>query len=191
MTNLLEDPTPIILAGIAIEAVLGIALVVTRRGVLLLAMSGAAVLCLIGVVIERVVVTDREQIAATIEAGRLAVEGNDARATLDLIDPAAVELRGDVERAFAEARFTEIKVRALKIRVTPEAQPPEGQADFTAVAAFDTRRGTMPYRNIVVTVSVALKRRGDRWLVTEVNDVQAGLGKETAPSSSFGRMKGL
>jgi len=32
MVNLLEDPTPIILAGIAIEAVLGILLVRSGRG---------------------------------------------------------------------------------------------------------------------------------------------------------------
>ena len=171
MTNLLEDPTPIILAGIAVEALLGIALVVTRRGVILLPMAVVVLLTLGGVLVERLVVTDMEQVEAAIEAGRSAAERNDVEAALSLVAPSAEEIRREARQVFAEVKFEEIKVRGLKITV----KPPTARAELTALAAFDARRGNIPYRNYVTTVVVDLRRFDNRWLVTEISDVKPGV----------------
>jgi hypothetical protein len=180
VTNLLEDPTPIILAGIAIEALLGIALVVTRRGVVLLPMAFVALLTLAGVIVERLVVTDTEQVEAVIEAGRSAAEKNDVQAALALVAPSGEQIRRDARDVFAEVTFRELKVRGLKITVDRQAKPPSAKADFTAIAEFDSRRGNVPYRNYVATVTVELQRRGDRWLVVEVGEIRAGI-RRTEP----------
>jgi len=175
VTNLLEDPTPIILAGIAVEALLGIALVVTRRGVILLPMAVVVLLTLGGVLVERLVVTDMEQVEAAIEAGRSAAERNDVEAALRLVAPLAEEIRREARQVFAEVKFDELKVRGLKITLNLQTKPPTARAEFTALAAFDARRGNIPYRNYVATVVVDLRRFDNRWLVTEIGDVKPGV----------------
>ena len=64
MTTLIEDPTPILVVGILIEAVLAIALLRTGRGVLLWAMLAVAGLTGLGLLLERWVVTERERVEA-------------------------------------------------------------------------------------------------------------------------------
>ena len=64
MIIFLESLWPILSIGIAVEAVLAIALLVTRRGMLLWWMLGAAGFVLAGLLIEWLVVTDREAIDA-------------------------------------------------------------------------------------------------------------------------------
>ena len=171
MANLLEDPTPIILAGIAVEALLAIPLVVTRRGVFLLPMAIVALLTLGGVIVSWLVVTDAEQVAAVIEAGRSAAEKNDLEAALRLVAPSAADIRREAKDVFAHVKFEEMKVRGLKITV----KPPTARAEFTAIAAFDSRQGSVPYRNYVATVSVDLRRFDNRWLVTEISDIKPGV----------------
>ena len=177
MTNLLEDPTPIILAGIAIEALLGIALVVTRRGVVLLPMALVALLTVAGVIIERLVVTDAEQVEAVIEAGRSATEKNDVEAALRLVAPAAEDIRRDAKDVFAHVKFAEMKVRGLKITVNLQTRPPTAHAEFTALATFDSQQGNVPYRNHVAAVSVDFHRVDTHWLVTQISDLKPGVNR--------------
>jgi hypothetical protein len=89
----LEDPMPIILFGIVAEAVLGIILLTTRRGVLLWAMAGVLVLVLAGVGLEWLVVTERERVEATVEGAAAAVRANDRQGLLQCLDPAAADAR--------------------------------------------------------------------------------------------------
>jgi hypothetical protein len=175
MVNLLEDPTPIILAGIAIEAVLGILLVRSGRGLFLIAMGVVALLTLAGLAIERFVVTDVEQVENVIEAGRVAVETNNPAAALALVAPEAREIRERVRDGFAQVVFTEVKVRALTVKVDRAARPMTAEVGFTALATFDGRHGNVPYRNFVAAVNAKLRRQGDRWLVTEVSDIEPGV----------------
>ena len=175
MVNLLEDPTPIILAGIAIEAVLGIVLLRSGRGAVLVVMGVVAILVGAGVLVERLVVTQREQVEAVIEAGRLATESNDLRAALALVAPAASEAQQLARQGFAEARFGEVKVRGLTISVDRKTKPPSASARFQVIAEFESRHGNVPYRNYVGAMTVKLERSGSRWLVTDVTDVQAGV----------------
>jgi hypothetical protein len=187
MVNLLEDPTPIILAGIAIEAVLGILLLRSGRGVFLVAMGVVALLALLGVAVEWLVVTDTEQVENLIEAGRVATEKNDVNAALALVDPAAAEVVGQVRRGFQEVKFEEVKVRGLTIAVNHGTQPSTAQANFTVLATFDARHGNVPYRNVLGTAMAKLQRFGDRWLVTDLRRTQAGVGGQPLYPQGAGR----
>jgi hypothetical protein len=180
MVNLLEDPTPIILAGIAIEAVLGMVLVRTGRGLFLILMGGVALLTLAGLAVERCVVTDVEQVENVIEAGRAAVETNQPAAALAVVAPEAREIRDRVREGFAQLVFREVKVRGLTVKVNRTAQPITAEVGFTVMATFDGRQGNVPYRNFVAAVNTRLRRQGDRWLVVEVSDIEPGVSGHRA-----------
>ena len=62
MVIFLESPWPILLIGIAVEAVLAVMLLRTGQGRLLWAMLGMAAVVLLGLAVERLVVTDREAV---------------------------------------------------------------------------------------------------------------------------------
>ena len=66
MTTLLEDPMPVIFFGIVAEAILGVVLLQTRRGAVLIAMVAVLVVVLGCVGLERLVVTDTEQVENTL-----------------------------------------------------------------------------------------------------------------------------
>ena len=93
MTTLLESPWTVILFGIAAEAVLGIILARTGRGVLIWAMAGVLLLVLALVGLEWLVVTDRERIEATLESAAASVAANDPDGVLETIDGSATEAR--------------------------------------------------------------------------------------------------
>ena len=175
MVNLLEDATPIILGGIAIEALLGIGLVRSGRGVFLLAMGGVALLVLGGVAVERLVVTEVERVENVIEAGRAAAESNNLAAALALVAPEAAEIRDRARQGFGEAQFVEVRVRGLIVTVNQGARPLTAEVGFTVLATFESRHGNIPYRNYVAAVTAKLRRFGDRWLVTEVSELQPGV----------------
>jgi hypothetical protein len=176
MVNLLEDPTPIILAGIAIEALLGIALVRTGRGMFLVAMGVVALLTLAGVAVERFVVTDVEQVENAVEAARAAVESNNLPAALAVVAPEAAEIQQRIREGFSDAQFVEVKVRGLSMNINRTSHPMTAEVGFTVLATFDSRHGNIPYRNYVGSVNVRLRRFGDRWLLTDVSEVRPGVG---------------
>jgi hypothetical protein len=70
----LESPWPILLIGIAAEAVLAILLLRTGQGKWLLAMLGAGLVVLLGLLVERLVVTDGKLVQQTLDAAVAAVE---------------------------------------------------------------------------------------------------------------------
>jgi len=138
-------------------------------------MGVVALLTVAGVAVERFVVTDMEQVENVIEAGRVAVEANNPAAALALVTPESREIRDRVREGFAQVVFTEVKVRALTVKLNRAARPMTAEVSFTVLATFDARHGNSPYRNYVATVNAKLRRQGDRWLVTEVSDVQPGV----------------
>ncbi len=84
MTLLFENPLRIIFIGIVIEAVLGIVLLRTGRGALLWAMLGVLALTLAGVVVERLVVTEKERVEMTLDGITSALEANDLKRRAEL-----------------------------------------------------------------------------------------------------------
>jgi hypothetical protein len=97
-----------------------------------------------------------------------------------LVAPSAAEIQHRAREGFAEVKFEEVKVRGLTVTVDRNTRPPSASARFHVVAAFDARHGNIPYRNYVAAVTAKLERRGDRWLVTDVSDVQPGVGGQPA-----------
>jgi hypothetical protein len=163
---LLESPWPILFTGIAIEAVLAVVLLRTGRGYVLWAMIGTAIIVLVGLVIERLVVTDREAIENGLDAAVAAAEANNIDRLLDCISPTAQETRNDARWMLDRIEVRSCYVRNLTITINDRTNPPTARAHFLAVGQGTDRKGEFPYRSYSRHVTVELRRENGHWLAT-------------------------
>jgi hypothetical protein len=169
MTTLLENPWPVILFGIVAEAVLGIILWRTGRGRLLWAMAGVLIVVLAGVTLEWLVVTEREQVVATLEGAAKALGANDRRGVMAYVDPSASEIRELVDWGFKVADFTDAKITTLEIEnIDHQTSPPTARVHVKGIVSFKDRRGESPYERYLADLTVQLHLTSGRWLITAV-----------------------
>ena len=170
MTTLFESPWYIIFFGIAAEAVLGIILVRTGRGILIWAMAGVLVLVLALVGLERLVVTDGERIEATLEGAAAALQANDSRRLLqgeEYFASSAVKTRARVRQGLSRVEFTNVRITNLEIKINRYTSPHTAKAHIRGTVQFKDRRGEVPYQSYPLKeLTVELRRGPDRWLIT-------------------------
>jgi hypothetical protein len=168
MDIFIESPWPFLLIGIVLEAVLGVLLLQTGRGKLLWAMIGVGVFTLLGLVAERLIVTDRELVEATLDKAARAVENGDTDKLIECISDSKSDewIRDKARKAMADYKVDSVWIRNLEITVNNLTSPPTAKAKFTAVGQGQDRKGVIPYRAYSEPVVVELKKKGDRWLVT-------------------------
>jgi hypothetical protein len=175
---LVEDPTTLIVAGLLIEALLVVALINTRRAAVVWAMAGVLGLIGLGVLIERMVVTDREQIADTLEGVTAALEANDIERVLSYIDPQATAMRASVRMALSSARVSDARVYDLEVDVNRKVRSPLAQARFTGRVRGRYRgEGGSGDGMLLRKFAVDFRRDGGRWLMTGYEDRGAIVGR--------------
>lgn len=116
MTWFTENPLPIVLIGVIIEAMLAVVLARTGKRSVLWSIIGVALLVVGAVVLERFIVTPREEIRTALEEVRAIVAANDPPALIKRIDttPQAAGLRSKVYQELANVTVTEAKITELK-----------------------------------------------------------------------------
>jgi len=175
MTTLLEDPVPAIVCGSLVEIVLLVVLWRTGRGVLLAWMAGVAMVVGALVLLERLVVTDREQIQIAVESARAGLEANDSEAVLVYIAPDAQQVRRLVETAVRHYTFSEVRIFDMQITFGPDSPPDTAEVHISGLVALTDRSGKVPAGQFGVTATVALERIDGRWLVTKVIEARQSL----------------
>lgn len=172
MSWLFEDPTTLIVAGLLIEVLLGVALFKSGRAALVLVMLGVLVLVGSGVVIERLVVTDREEVEETFDGICRALMANDAKAVLSYIDPMAADIRSHIQSVLPQAQVTDARVYDLIVDVQRHVAPPRAQAHFVGRVKGRFRgAGQGGSEGLVLRrFTVDLRKQGDRWLVVTYED---------------------
>jgi hypothetical protein len=170
MPNPLEDPTPIIVAGVLAEIVLGILLWKSGRGFLLWFMAGVAAMTALGVLISWLVVTPRERITMMLDEARRAVVANNLDATLEFIAPAAKDERQWVQETMRRFEFREATIRGLEIDLEQAGDVQQAEAWLIGIADFRDRRGEFSSENYPARLKIKLQRFGQRWLITQVLD---------------------
>ena len=163
----LESPWPILVFGIIAEAVLAVALVRTGRGIYLAAMAGVAIAVLLGVLVERLVVTDRKLVAQTIDGAAAALEANDLNRVLQFVSPTADDTRERARQALGLAEFVEVKVRNLEIAIVRTTSPPTAKATFTVWVTGKDRRGDLGQVSRPVGLVLHLRLESGRWLIAD------------------------
>lgn len=169
MEWIFEDPVPIIIVGGLTAAILGGGWIQTGRNFLLYLMIAVLVLTVVLVIVERLVVTPREEVRATLfEIARL-VADNDIQAAVDYAHPDARHIRDMATSELSLYHFHSVDIkRNLRITVFPEHNPPRAEADFNVVVIIDTPDGFLTERRIPRFVQVTMLQDEDgRWRVSD------------------------
>ncbi len=141
MTALVENPMPIIFFGIIAEAVLGVVLLRTGRGAILWVMLGVLVVVLAGVGLEWLVVTQAEEVEATLDNVAAALMANDLDRVFQHVAPEAQPSRSRARYAMGLFKLTGVKINNLKIKINRLTSPPSAKARFIGIiSAEDPRR---------------------------------------------------
>ncbi|HEV3340328.1 MAG TPA: hypothetical protein VG125_08220 [Pirellulales bacterium] len=174
MSWLFEDPTTLIVAGALIEVLLAVALVKSGRAVLALPMIGVLALVGLGVLVERLVVTDGERVETALNGVCRALMANDVEDVLSYIDPEAGGIRSHVRSALPSAHITDARLYDLMIHVNDNTNPPSAQADFTGrvKGRFQGSEGLVLHK-----FTVDLRQEGERWLITGYEDHGSLVGR--------------
>jgi hypothetical protein len=167
VTTLFENPLPVLVAG-GLLAVLALVVFLARRsGAALLALVGVIALTLLLVLVERLVVTDREHVENALAGVLDAIEANDVSATVEFIDPAAAKIRADAQALMPQIKVEAANAAAVDVTVDDAAQPPAAIARFRAyLHGTHTASGT-PVGYINQQVDLHWVKRGDRWLIDD------------------------
>ena len=168
MTMLLENPVPVIFIGIIIEAVLAWVFANTGRNVVVLAMIGVAILVLGGVVLEWVVVTEKEEVEATLDGVAAALEDNDLETLLDeYVWTSAAHTRRRAETALQIVEVTRAKIRNLDVIINRLTSPPTAEVCFDGTVYFRGRQAGIDADRYSAKFVAELRRENDRWLITD------------------------
>jgi hypothetical protein len=191
MDVLLESPWPALLIGGLVTAILASGWLQTGRQSLLYAMLAAIVLTLAAVGVERLVVSDREQVDMTLHEIARLVEGNDISHALEYVHSAKQAVRAEAAYELPRYKFQQVSIaHNLEIQVEPRHLPPKATAAFNAIVKLGFADGSWSDQTVVRFVRVTFLQETDgRWRVAgyEHHDPRQGLLDENpglAPPSA-------
>jgi len=180
MTWLFEEPWTIVLGGVVAEIALGLFLLKTGRGSILAAMVGVLVLAAGLLLVERMVVTEREKIQQVLDGVAAATMKNDAEAVQHFIAPADASPAAAALHSYSASILRRFTIRDaniggdLDIQIDSAANPPLATARFTARVNFKDSKAQVPYDNYVGKLKVDLRKQGDRWEILDFSDADRG-----------------
>jgi hypothetical protein len=167
MTWFTENPLPLVLLGVIVEAMLAVVLARTGKRSVLWGMIGLAVFVIGAVVLERYIVTPREELRAALEEVRAIVAANDPPALLKRIDTnqEVARLRNQVQRDLAnvtvtEAKITELREEDIKVNGDRAKMKFIGSVDLKAAGSLNSPP------HIVLKFDVAWRKQDGVWIVT-------------------------
>ncbi len=166
MTTILENPYPLLVLGVLVEAFLIALLYALQKKVLLIPIVAVLILTVGGVLLERFVVTQREEVESTIDQIAAALRANDTDAVLSHLSSTAHESRRRAEWALGRIQINGVNVSGLEITINSLTSPPSAKAAFSAVIKFDDRKKEYPYRVYPSEFEIDFRKEGNRWLVT-------------------------
>lgn len=168
MTVLLETPVPILVLGVLAGALLGWLYLTLGRKAYLIALGGVAAIVLLSVLVERLVVTEREQIEAVLDAGAAAVQANDvARAESLLSRGGMAKVAPKIHRYAALIEFEQVHIRNIQIEINDLVDPPTAYVTLDATAHFRHRLDGFPYSSYSGTVHLELVKEPSGWRVED------------------------
>ncbi len=168
MASLLESPWPAIWFGLCALALLGVAYLNTRRGLLLVLLGVALAISGAGILVEWLVVTDVEEVENTLQEVADALESNDLTRVQSFLDPGADVMRRRTEQYLPLVKVTQVKISDIKVRINRLIAPPTATVQFFGRISFESRSAAVqtPYGNLIRPFTVKLRKSGKRWLLT-------------------------
>lgn len=178
--TLMEQPLWIIGVGVFCVGALVAGLMQTGRKSLLYIAIFVTLATAGLVVLERMTVTPREQVIATLHVIAADLEQNDVAAVLDHISEGRPKLRSEAERNMGLVEVVDVDIkRNLKVEVVQGRGLHVAEARFNAVIRFRPRRGfsdeMRPYPSFF---KVQFKQEAGKWRIRgyEMSDPRQGIG---------------
>ena len=160
MTALFENPIPIYAVS-AVLITLCILIFFNRRDLpSIIGMITIVLLAISMVMLERWVVTDREQVENAVVDIMLAIEANDVPGVLDFVDPEDAQLRSDVETMLPMVNVRDTSVTSLEVELAEGSEPLTAQARFRGKVDLQKREWRYVYFD---RVDLDWVKHGDRW----------------------------
>jgi hypothetical protein len=175
---LFEKPTLIAVLGAIIAIVLGFLWYQTARRELLYGLAIVLALTIVGLVIARVVVTEREAVDMVLHEAAKAVAHNDLDAVLQMIHPQAQQVRDQAEAELPRYDFHEVTIKSnLEITFDKLDQPTEAVARFNVMVSGSERNGLVKNRRVPRYCIVTFRKHENRWRLFsyEHDDPREGL----------------
>ncbi len=132
MTWWTENPVPILVFCVAAIAIIAIAFLQTGRKWCLYAGVAVVLLAASALVVDQVVITDREQIEITLRDLADLVGANDVPGVLAHIAADATRMRNDAERYLTRYQIERASIgQRIVVEIHERQQPPMATAEFT------------------------------------------------------------
>ena len=171
MNLLLEQPLAIVIVGVVLGLVAGTAWTSTGRKGWLIGLGLVVVLTIAGLIVERLVVTDREAIEATLAEIARDVQSNDLRAVLRHVSSNNPELQQKAEAEMPNYRFDECRVtKIFQLDIDASAEPRSALVEFNVIASGSFQQGGVELadRGVPRRVLLQMVREKDgRWRVQD------------------------
>ena len=166
MTWLLEEPIYILILGVLMLAFLGFALMQTGYRKIFHAMLAVVALTAGLLLLESLVLTEREQLEADLETIARDVESNDLETILSHVYSGAPKTRADAQREFPNYSFDRVDIKNnVEIAFEMDHQPPKALVTFNVVV--EVRRDSIDFGSIPRFVKVTLMFENGHWRVAE------------------------
>ena len=168
MNNVFENPLPIVFVGVLVFAVLLAVWTQQRKRKWVVAMICTVAVVICGIILEIVVVTDGEEVAATIHQIANDMESNNVPAVLGHISTSAGTLQANAEAILKKVKVDKVSVkRNLTVTVSDSATRKSAIAKFNAVARVDDKSATFGNQTVPRLMILNLVKEGDRWRVVQ------------------------
>lgn len=136
MNWIFDRPAYVALLGVVLCVPIAIAWVMSGKKEVLYALAAAFAVMVALLITERIVVTDREAIEATLQQIARDVQSNDLAAVQKHVYSGAPALQGKVRGELPNYRFTECRITSQpEIEVNAKDEPRSATASFLAAAA--------------------------------------------------------
>jgi len=164
---LFEQPLIIVGLGVALILALGAAWTASGRQELLYALVAAIALLFVGLITERLVKTDKEQIRATLQEIARDVKSNDRTKVLRHIHSGATAIKQQAQAELPKYTFTEFRITKIHlIDVDASAEPRSAVVECNVVGGGSFHEHGMEMDHVPRWVKLQLLREKDgRWAV--------------------------
>ena len=160
-----EDPTPIFILGGIMLAVLFVHLMKTGRGLVLVAMAAVAAFMGLAVLVDALVVTDRERVENVIYEAAAAAEHNNLDAVAVFVSPSAPLIKADIRHWIGQLKIESVTIGGLDVSVDHTTSPPTAAAKFWYVGQGQWRRGVTVFERIPGKLKVDFRLENNQWRV--------------------------
>lgn len=118
------------------------------------------------VLLERLTITDREQVEQTMEQIARDVERGDLEKILSHVHPDAPETRNEAAQELPQYKIKSVRIkRGMRIEFHPRHDPPEAVAEFNVVVTGSDAGELVGESQVPRFVTVRLWKDGDLWKV--------------------------